>query len=108
VSTPQRNRIRIFGRGRDLIRDCGGRPMRQAGITIEPSQTLDAKIDVLTMLVRMAPRPAGAWPLANDSMISMVDGGRFSACPQRKGRTLYHDAGASSQRSTTRKSVWRG
>src|SRR5437588_3888002 len=29
-------------RGRDLVRDRGGGPMRQAGIAIEPSQTLHA------------------------------------------------------------------
>jgi len=42
MGTPQRDRIRIFCRGRDLVGDGGRRPMRQAGIAIEPSQTFDA------------------------------------------------------------------
>jgi transposase InsO family protein len=42
MGTPQRDRIGIFCRGRDLVGDRGSRPMRQAGIAIEPSQTLDA------------------------------------------------------------------
>src|SRR5262249_2257693 len=42
MGTPQRNRIRIFSGGGDLVCDRGGGPWRQAGIATEPSQTLDA------------------------------------------------------------------
>ncbi len=42
MGVPQRDRIGVFGRCRDLVCDRGGGPMRQAGIAIEPSQTLDA------------------------------------------------------------------
>ena len=41
MGTPEGDRIGILGRGCDLVRDRSGRPMRQAGIAIEPSQTFD-------------------------------------------------------------------
>src|ERR1700733_4189381 len=39
MGTPQRHRERVVGAG-DLVRDGGRRPGRQAGIAVEPAQTI--------------------------------------------------------------------
>ena len=41
MGAPQRDRKGILGRGGDLVGDRGRRPMRQAGIAVEPPEAVD-------------------------------------------------------------------